>query len=74
MVHGDVRDANILVRTDGTLDVKLLDFDWAGPVGTIKYPMNVNGEDIKRPAAASDGELILAEHDIQMVDFMIPPK
>ena len=36
-VHGDLRDANILIGNDGT--VKLVDFDWGGEEGEVWYPM-----------------------------------
>ena len=35
-VHGDLRDANILIGNDGT--VKLVDFDWGGEVDQVSYP------------------------------------
>jgi hypothetical protein len=70
LVHGDIRDSNLLVRTDGTLDIKLLDFDWAGEANVVRYPMNVNGVDIKRPEDAYDGVLITKDHDQKMVEFM----
>lgn len=74
MVHGDIRDTNLLVRMDGNFDFKLLDFDWAGSIDVVRYPMNINRVDIERPVNASDGELVTVEHDLAMVDFMIPSK
>jgi hypothetical protein len=73
MVHGDVRGINILVSRDIPFDVKMLDFDWAGRAGVVRYPMNVNDVGVKRPTTASDGNLILAEN-LEMADFTIPPK
>ena len=69
-VHGDIRTTNIMVKKTGEPGIILLDFDWAGKVGEVRYPMNVNNRDIKRPDGAVDGRLILAEHDIEMMDFM----
>jgi thiamine kinase-like enzyme len=68
-VHGDIRDVNLMVRNEWKLDggaknIKLIDFDWAGPVGITRYPANVNYEEIKRPEGAWDGQLITKEHDI----------
>ena len=40
-VHGDVRDTNIMVRKDRKPGFMLLDFDWSGLVGGVRYPMNV---------------------------------
>ena len=71
-VHGDIHDANLMVRKDGSPGFMLIDFDWAGEIGKARYPMNVNvnlKEDgsVKRLARAYDGELIKSEHDIEML-------
>ena len=71
-VHGDIRGANLMVRKDGFLGFMLIDFDWAGEIGKAQYPINMNvnlKEDgsVKRPVGAYDGELIKAEHDIEML-------
>jgi hypothetical protein len=69
-VHGDVRDVNVMVKRDGS-GFMLLDFDWAGKIGEAKYPMNVYaGPDLWRPEGACDGELINAEHDLQMLNAL----
>ena len=39
-VHGDLRPPNILTLEDGT--VRILDFDWAGHAGVVKYPDDLN--------------------------------
>ena len=72
-VHGDVRDANIMVpKQDKTLPpFMLVDFDWAGKIGEARYPLNVN-KGIGRPEGAEDGKLIMAEHDIAMLAKMRP--
>lgn len=50
----------------------LLDFDWAGRIGEARYPMNLNrSEGLRRPDGACDGALILADHDIEMLEFII---
>jgi serine/threonine protein kinase len=69
-VHGDIRTTNIMVKKSGSPGFLLVDFDWAGVIGEVRYPMNVNDVDIKRPYNAHDGELILAQHDMEMIDFM----
>jgi hypothetical protein len=69
-VHGDLRDTNIMVKRNGTPGIMLVDFDWAGVIGEVRYPMNVNNVDIKRPDGAHDNELIMTQHDIRMIDFM----
>jgi serine/threonine protein kinase len=69
-VHGDVRDTNILIDRESIADdvkVHIIDFDWAGPVGTNNYPMGVNRRTIKRPDGAQDWKPITKEHDIEMI-------
>jgi hypothetical protein len=69
-VHGDIRATNILAKKNGARGIMLIDFDWAGVIGHIRYPMNVNRDGIDRPDEAYDGELITAEHDMKMVDYI----
>jgi serine/threonine protein kinase len=67
-VHGDLRDTNLMVRKDGQPGFMLVDFDWAGEIGEVCYPMNVNTDpELGRPAGAYDGEIIQADHDIDML-------
>ncbi|KAF9231109.1 hypothetical protein BU15DRAFT_56568 [Melanogaster broomeanus] len=65
-VHGDIRSTNIMVSKDESRFM-FVDFDWAGRIGEIRYPMNVNRTDIERPEGAVDGALIQAGHDIAML-------
>ena len=64
-----VRSANIMVKKPGPPGIMLVDFDWAGVIGEVRYPMNVNNVDIKRPSGAHDNELIMPQHDMEMVDY-----
>ena len=41
LMHGNIRFANLLVKDD-TEDFMLVDFDWAGKVGKVTYPLNVD--------------------------------
>jgi RIO-like serine/threonine protein kinase len=69
-VHGDVWDTNILIDRGSLADdvkVHIIDFDWAGPVGTTNYPMGVNRRTIKRLDGAQDWKPITKEHDIEMI-------
>jgi hypothetical protein len=71
-VHGDIRDTNVMVRKDGEMGFMVVDFDWAGEIGVVRYPMNVNrAENQWRPDGASDGNVITAHHDIQMLEEML---
>jgi serine/threonine protein kinase len=75
-VHGDFRDINMMIRNKAqftTLDedpgVMLLDFDWAGKNGDIRYPPNVNTE-LWRPPGVADGVMIEQAHDQAMLNHM----
>ena len=70
VVHGDVRDVNIMIRKDGKPGFMLVDFDWAGIIEKVCYPANVNKKDIWRPDDVSDGALIKSEHDMAMFEHM----
>jgi hypothetical protein len=62
-----------MVKKDNTPGIMLVDFDWAGVPGEVRYPMNVNNEDIQRPPGAYDGHFILADHDLDMINYIFPP-
>ena len=66
-VHGDLRTNDIMIRMDvieKCVDVKVIDFDWAGKAGEVCYPAERN-TDIQWPGEA--GAPILKEHDSEMV-------
>jgi hypothetical protein len=67
MVHGDVRETNLMVKDSG-LEFMLVDYDWAGSEGHAKYPRHVNKAG--RPAGVEDGQLILSQHDDLMLAAM----
>jgi hypothetical protein len=67
-VHGDLRCNNLLVCSDGT--VKLIDFDWAGKVGSARYPVELNPE-AGFHRDASVGRLISFEHDHYMANKLL---
>ena len=68
LVHGDIRFTNTMVPSNGQGPIKLVDFDWAGRHGTVRYPANVrSGADLWRPAGATDNRLITVAHDIAML-------
>jgi serine/threonine protein kinase len=68
-VHGDIRSTNILVPKEGTgeLKIKLIDFDWGGLEGRVKYPSAINHVTIPRPGGVVDGALITMAHDREMI-------
>jgi hypothetical protein len=72
-VHGDLRGANLLVAIDGRREslFKLVDFDWAGEAGVVKYPANMN-PDIGWPKGAEYGQPIEKAHDLEMLNSLFP--
>jgi len=70
--HGDLRGTNILVSKSGPKHYMIVDFDWAGKLGFVRYPMNVNKVDIWRPDSVTDEALIMADHDVEMLDHLYP--
>ena len=67
-VHGDLRSNNIMIRTnvmDKSVELKVVDFDWAGEAGQVYYPAERNRE-IQWPGEA--GGPIEQDHDSKMVD------
>ncbi|PFH49602.1 hypothetical protein AMATHDRAFT_4757 [Amanita thiersii Skay4041] len=69
-VHGDIRGANILIgQEEGSNELvfKLIDFDWAGKVGTTHYPSRLH------PAIARASDVVACgaiefDHDNYMVN------
>ena len=80
-VLGDLREPNILFNENGKL--KLIDFDWAGryekdtdasPIGDdcfACYPLGMSS-DIRWPQGAGNLELIVPQHNIEMLDKSCP--
>src|SRR5262249_4654483 len=73
MVHGDLRDTNLLIkqaRRSGS-DFMLIDYDRAGGQGQVTYPRNINkGERLCRPDEVEDGKPICSHHDIFMLHHL----
>ena len=76
-VHGDLREANIMVKRDGVdseglHDIIFVDFDWAGKEGCVRYPSNITLNHIwlPRPEDVERGGSIAAAHDDQMLKFL----
>ena len=59
-VHGDLRDANMIVCNKNPEQVMLVDFDWGGRDGEVYYPTACVHEELETSA----GDLrITKEHD-----------
>lgn len=71
LVHGDIRDTNILLKREDRTKFMIIDFDWAGVEDIVRYPAYVNYRDIERPHDARDGLPIKAAHDDAMLGFLI---
>ena len=76
VVHGDLRPNNIMCRvqpesgTEGQeLDIKVVDFDWAGKLGSAKYPAIMNAA-IKWPGAPRGP--IDEDHDETLLRTTLP--
>ena len=67
-MHGDVREANILVSEEG--HAQLIDFDWSERAGTARYPSLVNPK-VKWVSEAKPGRLIMPQHDTDMFGFYV---
>lgn len=62
LIHGNLCDTNIMVkRTNNGNLFLLVDFNWSGVRGVVRYPMNINTPGIWWPEGACDGELITAK-------------
>jgi hypothetical protein len=60
-VHGDLRDANLIVGSENPRQVMLVDFDWGGRDGQVYYPTALVHEELEKPGG---GDLcITKEHD-----------
>lgn len=74
LVHGDIRQANILVdRTSlsgGGVRWHMVDFDWSGKIGETRYPARINRKTVWRLEGVSDGELVSTYHDMAMVEHL----
>jgi hypothetical protein len=71
--HGDMRGANVYVRrggagagAGGALEVRFVDFDWAGATGEVVYPPLMNPE-VAWSMNACTCLPIQQEHDQQML-------
>ncbi|CAG8647716.1 1984_t:CDS:1, partial [Paraglomus brasilianum] len=73
LVHGDIRDANILVNRNMD-DFKIIDFDWAGEANIVCYPTRINHYGIVRPRDAQFGMPITKEHDKFMLNVLFPER
>lgn len=69
-VHGDVRGPNMMACHTGAggSNVMLVNFDWAGREGDVRYPPNIDPHSC--PIGVEDGQTIKKEHDEEMVTLI----
>lgn len=68
MVHGDLRNVNILLKNGDPSQLRLVDFDWADKIGEARYPKFLNTDvDLGRPNDVEAFEFIKPEHDLHMI-------
>ena len=65
-VHGDLRLPNIMIESTTTSPF-IIDFDWAGISGDVKYPINLNPS-VRWPDDARSGLPIRTTHDLYMIE------
>ncbi|KAG1756187.1 uncharacterized protein EDB91DRAFT_1041824, partial [Suillus paluster] len=58
LVHGDIRDTNILLKMDDRTKFMIINFNWVGVEEVVRYPAFVNYRDIQRPNDVKDGQPI----------------
>ncbi|CAG8806029.1 6414_t:CDS:2 [Gigaspora margarita] len=68
-IYEDLREGNILVyQLEGNeFDVKLIDFEWSGKVGSACYSPFMNCKTIQWPDGAEDWKLVTKNHDLFML-------
>lgn len=64
-VHGDLRDANLIVSDENPTQVMLVDFDWGGKDGAVYYPTALLHEELEKPGR--QGDLSITKEDDERV-------
>lgn len=65
LVHGDLRDANLIVPLDDTKKLMVIDFDWGGKAGEVSYPTDRLNEDLLEGRPGTD--LTITKEDDERV-------
>lgn len=53
---------------EGGWHIRIIDWDWAGPLGSTRYPRTMN-KSVKRAEGVKGGQPILPEHDLQQLSI-----
>jgi hypothetical protein len=60
-----------MVKRDGGLEFMLIDFEWAGNNGEVRYPRHVNkAPELGRPQDVEDGVPILGQYDLILLNML----
>ena len=65
LVFGDLRSGNVMITP--AMEVRLIDFNWAGEQGQAQYPCLIS-PGIPWPAGVEALAVIEADHDLQMLE------
>jgi hypothetical protein len=69
LVFGDLRGPNVIVTGDAS--VSLIDFEWCGPCGNVRYPTDISqGEDMGWAPGVGRDQLITKEHDVHRLKIL----
>lgn len=73
--HGDARPDNIIVLVEAgkAKQLKLIDMDWAGPVGSTQYPVLLNIKTIVWPYGVGPGQALQQRHDVELLQLQVNP-
>lgn len=63
----------VLVEAGKVKQLKLIDIDWAGPVGSTQYPMLLNMKTIVWPDGVGPGQALQQKHDIELLQLQVNP-
>ena len=76
LVHGDLRECNILYKEeeeknrDGDIQVKIIDFDWGGKEEAVRYPPRLD-PNISWPLGVQTNKQIKQIHDSDLLQSTI---
>lgn len=73
--HEDARPDHIMVLMEAgkVKQLRLIDMDWAGTVGSTQYPMLLNARTIFWPEGVGPGQALQQEHDIGLLQLQMNP-
>jgi len=71
--HGDARAENIMVLVESgkVKQLKLIDMDWAGSVGSAHYPVLLNTQKNVWPDGVGPGQALQQKHDIELMHLQV---